>query len=193
MNPLINYILQYGDLNAQQIALIEKKVKAVRLSKDQYFSEAGRIGKEIGFVVEGILRVCYYKKNGDEVTRYFIDEDHWVVDINSFNLKIPSVEYIQAVTDCSVLVLTRERLEDLSNTIVQWDMIMAKMTNKALLEKVQRISPMIAEDAKTRYLEFLNRFPKMANRIPLHYLASYIGITKSSLSRIRREIGNDGS
>lgn len=58
------------------------------------------------------------------------------------------------------------------------------------MEKVNRISPMLSEDAQTRYLEFFRRFPNLANRIPLTYLASYIGITKHSLSGIRREVRN---
>ncbi|MFD0764404.1 hypothetical protein ACFQZI_06040 [Mucilaginibacter lutimaris] len=63
---------------------------------------------------------------------------------------------------------------------------MNKIISKALVEKVSKISMMMAEDATERYLNFFGRFPKLANRIPLSYLASYLGITQSSLSRIRR-------
>jgi len=62
------------------------------------------------------------------------------------------------------------------------------MTAKGMTDKVNRISPMMADDAKERYLRFFTNFPKLANRIPLSYLASYLGITQSSLSRIRRSI-----
>jgi len=188
MENLFDYLLQFGDLNKQQIALVESKVSTKTLAKGAYFSEAGETAKEVAFIMNGILRVLYYSKEGEEITRYFIDENNWAVDLNSYNLKLPASEYIQAVTDCELAVFSRNDLEDLSNTIVQWDTIMAKITNKALLEKVNRISPMIGEDAKTRYLEFMNRYPSMVNRIPLNYLASYIGITKSSLSRIRASL-----
>ena len=191
MQALLNYILKFGDLNEQQIALLESKITERTLAPDEYFSQAGKTPKEFGFVVEGVLRVFYFDKEANEVTKYFIDENNWVVDLNSFNMQVPSAEYIQAVTTCKLVVINRSGLSDLSSTIIQWDSIEAKMTSKALLDKVQRVSPMVSEDAKTRYLEFLKRFPGLANRIPLNHIASYIGITRSSLSRIRREIGEE--
>ncbi|NRB48516.1 MAG: Crp/Fnr family transcriptional regulator [Saprospiraceae bacterium] len=188
MENLINSLLQYGHLNAQQIELIKKSVKLVNLGTGDYFSEAGRIANQVAFVEEGILRVCYYNKEGDEITRYFIDENNFAVDLNSFHLKLPSTEYIEAVIPTRLFVFHRTHLENLSSIIIAWDKIVNQITNRALMEKVSRISPMLAENAKTRYLEFYNRFPTLANRIPLHYLASYIGITKHSLSRIRKEL-----
>lgn len=185
-DSLIRYLLQFGQLNAQQIELIESKVVEVKLHKEAYFSEAGKISKRVGFVTEGILRVYYYNKDGDEITRYFIDEHNFAVDLNSFNAQIPSSEYIQAVTDCTMLVFSAEALKELSLTIMNWDAIVGKITELSLLEKVNRISPMLAEDATTRYKNFLNKYPNLANRIPLSFLASYIGITQSSLSRIRK-------
>ena len=185
---LINYLLQFGQLNVQQIELINSKVIEVRLPNHTYFSEAGKIAKNVAFVVDGILRVCYYNKEGNEITRYFIDENNFAVDLNSFNAKIPSSEYIQAVTDCTLLEFTDDSLKELSLTIMNWDAIVGKITERSLLEKINRISPMLAEDASTRYISFLEKFPNLANRIPLSLLASYIGITQSSLSRIRKSI-----
>lgn len=188
MENLINYLLQYGQLNSQQIELIKQSVKIVELVAGDYFSEAGKTAHQVAFVEEGILRVCYYNKEGDEITRYFIDEHNFAVDLNSYHLQLPSSEYIQAVVPTRLFVFHREDLDNLSSIIIGWDKIINQITNKALMEKVARISPMLAENAKTRYLEFYNRFPNLANRIPLNYLASYIGITKHSLSRIRKEL-----
>lgn len=188
MDNLINYLLEFGHLNQQQIDLVKRKAKVLELKQDEYFSEAGKIPKQIAFIKEGILRVCYYNSRGDEITRYFTDENHFAADINSFNQRIPSSEYIQAVTDCTLIVFSIESLNDLSATIIQWDEIINKITKKALIEKVNKLSSMLAEDATTRYLNFLERFPNLANRIPLSYLASFLGITQSSLSRIRKNI-----
>lgn len=188
MDNLINYLLRFGHLNQQQIGLVKDKAEEVRLKKEAYFSEAGRLAQQVAFVSEGILRVCYYNNKGDEITRYFIDEDNFAVDLNSYNYNIPSSEYIQAVTDCQLLVFSREDMIELSATIINWDAMLSKITAKGLLDKVNRISPMMAEDAKTRYLHFLTKFPRLANRIPLSALASYLGITQSSLSRIRKKI-----
>ena len=103
-------------------------------------------------------------------------------------MKIPSSEYIQAITDCRIIVFSAEGLQELSLTITGWDNIINKITAKSLIEKVSRISPMLSEDATSRYRNFLDQFPLLANRIPLSLLASYLGITQSSLSRIRKNI-----
>lgn len=175
-------------MNKQQIELVESKVQETELQKGEYFAEAGKIPKRVAFVDKGILRVCYYKNNGDEITKYFIDENNFAVDINSLSQNIPSSEYVQAVTDCSLLVLSIEALNELSATIICWDDIINKIINKSLIEKVNKLSPMLSEDATTRYIEFMNRFPQLANRVPLSYIASFLGITQSSLSRIRKNI-----
>lgn len=188
MDQLINYLLHFGHLNQQQIALIKSKGVIRTTKKDAYYHEAGRIPREVIFLTEGIMRVCYYNNKGDEITKYFIDENNFIADIHSYNQHIPSTEYIQAITDCEYIVFSREVMDELSMTIIPWDAIIAKITAKSLAEKVNRISPMMTEDATERYLMFLRNFPALANKIPLSYLASYLGITQSSLSRIRRNI-----
>ncbi len=188
MEELTNYLLQFQSLNKQQVDLVLSKVEERTIEKDAYFSEAGKIPRSVAFVLDGIFRVCYFNKEGEEITKYFIDEHNFAVDINSYNYGVPSSEYIQAIVKTKILVFSKSALDELSETIVPWDSMISKIISKVLIEKVNRISPMMAEDAKTRYIEFLNRFPNLANRVPLNYLASYIGITKSSLSRIRREI-----
>jgi CRP-like cAMP-binding protein len=188
MEKLIDYLLQFGSLNDQQIVLIKKHATELLLHEGDYFSEAGKIANKVGFILEGVIRVSYYNKDGEDVTRYFIDEDNFVVDLNSFDNAIPSSEYVQAVTACRFLVFSKQNWEDLSRTIIGWDAIVAKITSKGLLQKIERISPLIAEDAATRYRTFLERYPGIANRVALVFIASYLGITPSSLSRIRRNI-----
>lgn len=188
MEALISYLLKFGNLNQQQIELIKSKGIEKQIRKEEYYQEAGIIPREVIFLTAGIVRICYFNNNGDEITKYFMDEDSFIVDINSYSQNIPSSEYIQAVTDCSYIAFSKSAMQELSMTIIEWDPIIAKITAKGLADKVNRISPMMAEDAKQRYLNFLTHFPNMANRIPLSYLASYIGITQSSLSRIRKNI-----
>jgi len=188
MKEFINYLLQFGQLNQQQIDLVNSKGVLKELKKDEYFQEAGKIPREVGFLTEGIIRICYFNNKGDEITKYFIDENNLIVDINSYNQNIPSSGYIQAITDCKFMVFSKEAMKDLSMTILIWDDLINKIMNKALIEKVNKISPMLAEDATERYRNFFTKFPTLASRIPLSYLASYLGITQSSLSRIRKNI-----
>jgi CRP-like cAMP-binding protein len=188
MKAFIEYILKFGNLNQQQIALITSKATESTLLKDEYFSEAGKISKRFGFVVDGIVRVCYYNNKGEEITKYFIEENNIVVDLESFDNEIPSSAYVHAVTDCKLIIFSKKDWQELLNTIVGWDTIVHKIISKALRQKVERRSPLVTEDATTRYLMFLEIYPTVVNRIPLSYIASYLGITQSSLSRIRKNI-----
>jgi CRP-like cAMP-binding protein len=184
MKEFIEYLLQFGNLNQQQIDLITKKAFETELRKDEYFVEAGQILKQVAFTIDGVLRICYYNKKGEEITRYFLDENHLI-----FNFKEePFTEYVQAATNCKLLLFSNRDWKEIANTIVGWEAIFQKIITKTLAEKLERRSPLVEQDATTRYLMFIEKFPNLANRIPLSYIASYLGMTASSLSRIRKNI-----
>lgn len=187
MEKLIEYILQLGNLNKQQVDLITSKTIEIKLRRDDYFSEAGKIPRQVGFVMDGVVRGCYYNNKFEEITRCFIPENNLVVDYVNFEANTPSSEYLQASTDCKVIVFSKQDWEELSNTIVGWDTIKNKMVQKCLYQK-SRKSPVISQDATTRYLEFLKNYPTLTNRVSLSHVATYLGVTPQSLSRIRKNI-----
>lgn len=187
MKELTNFLLQFGNLNEQQMDLVESKATELELKKNEYFSEAGKIPRQIGFLTEGIVRVCYYNNKGEEITRYFSAENSLVMDYVNFEANRASSEYIQAVTDCKLLVYSKTDWQDIAETIADWNRMTDKMVQQCLIRKV-RHNPKISQDATTRYLEFMEDFPMLVNRVPLVYIASYLGITATSLSRIRKNI-----
>ena len=188
MKVFIDYILQFGNLNKQQTDLIMSKAKMLELHKDEYFSEAGKIPRQVGFILEGVVRFCYYNNKGEEITHHFIDENNFVSDQQKFEAQVVASEYIQAVTDCKLLVFSKKDWDDIANIIVDWDTITGLILKNCLLKTIERRSPLVSEDATTRYLTFFEHFPTLVNRIPLSYIASYLGITQQSLSRIRKNI-----
>ncbi|WP_370898643.1 Crp/Fnr family transcriptional regulator [Chryseobacterium gossypii] len=188
MKEFIDYILRFGNLNQQQIDFISKKGDELRLRKEEYYIEAGHVLRRVGFLTDGVIRVCYYNNKGDEITRYFIDENHLILNPLGFENDMPLSEYLQAVTDCRLIVFSMQDWKEISDTIIGWDTIIRKISDKNHIEKLERRSPLVSQDATTRYLEFLKSFPNLANRVPLSQLASYLGITQSSLSRIRKNI-----
>lgn len=188
MDEFFAYLLQFGSLNPQQLDLIASKAAPLALPKEAYFLEAGQVPRRVGFVLEGVLRICYYNKQGQEITRNFLDERHLATDLRGLEHGITSAEYVQAVTDCRLVVFTKRDWDELAHTIVGWRDIMHQLTAKHLRDKLARISPLVAQDATTRYLEFLENNPRLAGRVPLTHLASFLGITPSSLSRIRKNI-----
>jgi CRP-like cAMP-binding protein len=188
MEKFIDYVLQFGNLNKQQIDLIKSKAKEIELRKDEYYWEAGKTVKQIGFLTEGVIRIFYYNNKGEEITRYFIGENLLILDgPNSEGNYTPS-EYLQAVTNCKLTVFSKKDWKEISDTIISWENIIQKINNKQHTEKIERRSVLVSQDAVTRYNEFIENFPALANRIPLSFIASYLGITQSSLSRIRKNI-----
>lgn len=188
MEELIRYILQFGSLNEQQIELIRSSVQERDLRKDEYLSEAGKVPQQIGFILEGIFRFCYYNNRGEEITNYMLDEHHFIADYLNFDANMPSTEYVQAVTPARLLVFTKKSWNQLAHTIIGWDKIVGKIVQNCLIQKIESRSPLVSENATERYLSFLEQFPQLVNRVPLSYIASYLGITQQSLSRIRKNI-----
>ncbi|MCR6720977.1 MAG: Crp/Fnr family transcriptional regulator [Chitinophagaceae bacterium] len=188
METFIEYILQFGNLNKQQIELIKSKGREIELQKDELYWEAGKTVRQIGFLTEGVLRVYYYNNKGEEITRYFIDENHLILSGNTIDEIYTPAEYLSAITICKMVVFSKQDWKEILDTIVGWDTILQKIIAKHHSEKISRRSELIAQDATERYLDFIQKFPTLVNRVPLSYIASYLGITQSSLSRIRKTI-----
>jgi CRP-like cAMP-binding protein len=93
MDALINYLLLFGDLNEQQVDFIASKCVEHKIKRDEFYQEAGKTPKEVAFLVKGVFRVSYFNNKGDDITKYFLDENHFVVDLDSYNQKKPSPEY----------------------------------------------------------------------------------------------------
>jgi len=188
MKEFIDYVLQFGNLNKQQIDLITNKATELELRKDGYYWEAGKMVKQIGFLTNGVLRVYYYNNKGEEITRYFIDENHLILPGNTIDEFYTPSEYLSAVTDCKLVVFSKQDWKEIAETIIGWDAILQKIVSKYHSEKIARRSELVSQDGKERYLDFIQKFPTLVNRVPLSFIASYLGVTQSSLSRIRKNI-----
>jgi len=188
MEEFINYILKFGNLNKQQTDFIMSKANTLELHKDEYFSEAGKIPRQVGFILEGVIRFCYYNNKGEEITHSFIEENNFVSDQQRFEAQVVASDYIQAVTHCKLLVFSKKDWDEIGNTIIGWEAITGLIVKNCLLKTIERRSPLVSEDASTRYLSFFEYFPGLVNRVPLSQIASYLGITQQSLSRIRKNI-----
>lgn len=188
MEPFFNYILQFGSLNQQQIELIKGKAQILKLNKEEYFSEAGKIPRYVGFLLKGVVRFCYYNNKAEDITHSFVEENNFVSDQQRFEAQMISSEYIQAETDCDFLVFSKKDWDEIGNIIVSWKAIEQLIYRNCLLKAIERRSPLVSEDATNRYFLFNEHFPGLVNRVPLSHVASYLGITQQSLSRIRRNV-----
>lgn len=194
MDEFLAYLAQFGPLSPEQRTLITQKTTRLRLRKGEFFQRSDAPVQRVGFIVEGIFRVCHLTASGEEVTHYFMGEQHMLTCLTGLEQPPQSApdgivaHYVQALTDCRVLVISAPDLLVLSRTIPGWDVITRQAVEQALSQKMRRIIPMLAQDGTTRYTSFLKTFPRLANRVPLAHLASYLGLTQSSLSRIRKAV-----
>ena len=141
MKELIDYILKFGNLNKQQTDFIVSKAKTLILYKNEYLSEAGKVPKYLGFVLEGVFRFCYYNDKGEDITYYFFDENNFVADYPKFEVQAVASEYVQAVTDCKLLVFSKKDWDEISTIIIDWHTISAKIEKKCLTNSMEKRSP----------------------------------------------------
>lgn len=188
MSEFINLLLQFGNLSQQQIELIKDKSKNLKLEKGDHFWEIGKNSTYVGFVREGILRVYNDNDKGDEITHYFVEKNHWLSDWDHPDKSSTPIANLQAITKCSFIVFSKKDWNGLLQSVAELNDIIQKIIIRHKSEKLQRRSSLITEDTTERYLSFLEHYPNMVNRIPLSYVASYLGMKQPSLSRVRKSI-----
>lgn len=188
MKEFIALLSQFGNLDQQQIQLIAGKSINLELKKGDYFWEAGKNSQYVGFVTTGILRVYYDSDKGNEITHYFVEENHWLSDWDNPDKSSTPIANLQAITICSFIAFRKTDWQELLQSVVGLNNIIQKIIIKHKSEKLERRSSLISEDTTERYLSFLKQYPNMVNRIPLSYVASYLGMKQPSLSRVRKSI-----
>ncbi|WP_060874715.1 Crp/Fnr family transcriptional regulator [Myroides odoratus] len=188
MEELLLYIEKFATLTAAERERIQAVFTFKCVAKGEYFVESGKNSHAIAFVESGVFRSLYYNKKGDDFTRYFIYEGRFVGDLHNFFIQAPANDYVEALTDACVWSIDYADFCQLEKEISVWPLLMAKLHAFATESKLKTANMMLNLEAKERYLLFLAHYPGLVNRVPLSMLASYLGITSSSLSRIRRSV-----
>jgi CRP-like cAMP-binding protein len=186
MELLRHYLEQFAPLSEADWDIISGACRPLKLRRSEYFLRQGQISRRIGFLYEGVCRYAATDEQGNEATRYFVQEGQLLSAIDSFTAQQPADVSIQAVTGAAGLVLSHEAYHRLLGSLPVWRELAHQATAHALMHKVQQLAPMIHQDARTRYEAFLRAQPGMLQRVPLGYVASYLGMTPQSLSRLRR-------
>jgi CRP-like cAMP-binding protein len=158
------------------------------LKRGEFFVRAGEIPKAIGIVISGILRLYYVDAEGNEYSKSFCAENSFVAAYSALLLQQPSRLFIQALEDTKLLVADYAAFRSLSETHPCWQTLNCKIAELLFIKKEKRESALLLDDATTRYLSFQAEYPGLETRIKQHHIASYLGITPVSLSRIRAQL-----
>jgi CRP-like cAMP-binding protein len=161
-----------------------------RLRRRQYLLQAGDVCKCVGFVSRGCLRLYSLDDLGKEHIQRFAIEGWWMTDSVSYQAQEPAANNIDALEDSELLLIDRTSQEKLIATIPKWGEYLKQELENTLKDALLRISDFVSLSSEDRYKNFLRTYPDLVQRIPLHQIASYLGITPQSLSRIRREVAN---
>ncbi len=152
--------------------------------------EEGKVARQLFFVLDGILKITATTDKGIEVIHFFVKENKFCTILYSFLGGDTSRESIITAVDTELIVFSKNELELVYKQLPYFEGLIQSITQQTLLEKIKVRNSYMGEDATARYLKFITEQPDIMMRLPLSDVASYLGITQQSLSRIRREISH---
>ena len=154
------------------------------VAKKQLVLKEGQVAHKMYFIEKGCVR-GYYLKEGQEVNSWFMKEGDFVISIVSFYTKLPSEEIIETLEESLLWSISRQNLERLYLQYPAFNLVGRLLTEKYYVLSEQRTQSLRKETADERYRNLLAAFPDISNRVPLKYIASYLGISPETLSRLR--------
>lgn len=178
-------------LTERQVGLIESSFVPRKFKKGQFYQRAGEVTTHGGFVVEGCFRTYATDEKGRENVLHFSPEGAWIGDIQSATTGSPTPFFVDAIEDAVVLRIDLASFDALIAAIPDFGHGYRLGLERAEAAKQRRLALLLQASGEERYLEFLRRHPALAERVPQYMLASYLGITPETLSRIRARITSD--
>jgi CRP-like cAMP-binding protein len=169
-NDLVNYLMQ----NLQGEVFKKKKM----------LLEKGRVCRNIFFIEKGLIR-CFYLLNEKEVSSWFMKEGDVIISVESFFKQVPSYESIQALEDCSVYYINYDQLMYAYMNFVEFNFVGRMLTEKYYTLCEQRLYSLRMHKAAERYNDLMQNDPEIIRRVPSKYIASYLGISLETLSRVK--------
>jgi CRP-like cAMP-binding protein len=182
------YALRCMQFSQPDLDLFDSLLQYKAFPKKTFLLLEGEVCQFEAFLLKGCIRTYYIDSTGAEVTLQFAIEDWWVSDITSFQNQTPSHMYIETLEDCEVLLLTPENKEKLLSQVPGFERMFRLMVQRNLAQTQERLFRTISTSAVEKYLDFLNRYPTIPQRVAQHYIASYLGFSPEFLSKVRKKL-----
>lgn len=187
INNLLDSIQNLITLSPAEIGTVTALFKEKIYKKGDFFLEEGRICKQVGFVVKGLMRY-YINHDGEEKTYAFSQENDYVCNYESFLPKKPSSKIIQALEDSIVLVISYDDLQLLYANVNEGERFGRMAIEAVFIQLLKDINSFYTETPELRYERFINTHADLQQRISQYHIASFVGVKPQSLSRIRKRI-----
>lgn len=189
-SQLIKAMKSIADIPEAELHYFQCLFKPMELKQGNFFINAGQVPKYVGFNQSGLLRLYYTHESGSEFTKHFCIENTFIISFGAYLENRASRFHAEALEDTRLLIADIHAYRKLLLRHPCWQMVGRKMAESLFLAKEKRESEFLLDDAKDRYIRFLKDFPDLENRTKQYHIASYLGITPESLSRIRKMLKN---
>jgi CRP/FNR family transcriptional regulator, anaerobic regulatory protein len=192
MTELEKYIQTYFGVNKEELHKISTFFQPISLKKGDFFLKKGRHSERLGFIQSGIIRE-YALVEDKEVTKWISNPGYFVVDLASFIFRQTARWNIQALADCELFVIDYNDYQRIGQVISRWTELEKLFIAKCFIALEERILQHLALSAEERYALLFHSRPELFNQVPLQYLASMLGMTPETFSRIRKKGLNKNS
>jgi CRP/FNR family transcriptional regulator, cyclic AMP receptor protein len=182
------YVARCTPLTKEELEYFHSLLRPRHVGRKEWLLREGEVCDWEAYVLKGCLRKYCIDDKGDEIILQFAVEDWWISDLNSFTNGTPSQVNIQALEDSELLLITHDDKEALFRKVPAFERMFRLMLQRSYMVLQDRFVATLAVPAEERYLAFMDRYGDIAQRIPQHYIASYLGITPEALSRIRGKL-----
>ena len=177
-------------LEEKEIELIKNSFKPLHLAKGDYYLKVGEINKYVGFLQNGLVRYFVYK-DGEESTFEFTKEGEFIADYQSFNNNTVSIQNIQAIEDCNMLIINYPDVQTIFASTKNGNLIGRRIIEHRFDVMVNQLLAVYMQSHEERYKSFITHYSELSQRIPQYMIASYVGVKPPSLSRIRRRFARN--
>ncbi|MCZ2458560.1 MAG: Crp/Fnr family transcriptional regulator [Chitinophagales bacterium] len=184
---ILKNVSRFIDLTEEETDFFTLLLKPRKLRKKQFLLQEGDVAHYQYFINKGCLRIYTINEKGQEHVIQFAIEDWWTSDMYSFLTQTPAKMNIETIEDTELLSIDYPSLEILYRKVPKFERFFRLLLQNAFIAHQRRIIESMSLTADERYCKFIERYPAMEQRIPLKFIASYLGITPESLSRIRSQ------
>lgn len=174
------------ELDTQEKHIFTSLVELTYINRNNYLLKEGQRCNYEYFIINGCLRSYHLEENAIEHTTLFAIEGWWTGNLKSFVRNTPSEFYIQAVEDSTIMRIPKKNMEELYSKIPKLERYFRVLLQNRLLATQDRISRHLSESARERYIKFITLYPNLEQRVPSKHIASYLGITPTYLSRLKK-------
>lgn len=175
----------FGPLTSEDVKIVQSYFRSEQLSKQDFFTRSGKVCDKMSFVVSGIMRV-YAEADSKEITQWICTSDFLFTDVLGFFFDQPNRWHVQALTDVELLTVTKADYRKLCREFPKWNEIEKGFIVKCFSMMEERVFSHLSMTAEERYARYFDQHKALFNQVPLHYIASVLGMTAETFSRIRK-------